>query len=228
MEPLQQQQGLAAAEDDSSSSPQQEARKSDASSASATTAAASSCCCCFVCHKTVGDKYDNNSNDSVSTIIAKLLKCSRCKADDYRVCSKTCQAADWKRHKRHDCYIYDALLVQALATQTTCPLCHHAFTVKQICQGNQIQTWSSTCAHWVHVDCYKNAWLKLQKQRNKTIHLQCPLCTDDDGSSNNNNNNNNNNRRNPILRRLVPANVVVGRTFPNTNTTNIAACYKHS
>lgn len=114
-----------------------------------------------------------------------MKKCSRCKSDDYRVCSRDCQAKDWKRHKRSQCYEYDKeqvahareVLRQDDANQT-CPICVEPFTVSDLMR-HFVMTFQ--CKHRIHTACaaqmshHEEASYRTGKKTDTNLHA-CPLC----------------------------------------------------
>ena len=102
-----------------------------------------------------------------------LLKCSRCKDDAYRVCSKDCQAKDWKRHKNSDCYVFDAVLkaqspqILAEFPNQQCPICQDHLTVRDILR-RQLRI-ITPCQHVVHDKCAKSSV-------NDSAYKNCPIC----------------------------------------------------
>lgn len=127
---------------------------------------------CSVCGKTGG-----------------TLKCSRCKSDDYHVCSKDCQAQDWKRHKRHECYVYNEERVQDVQVcldqlkNQNCPICLEPITKLDVLRD---QLEGMMCEHSAHVACLT----KLRKAHRRELQnhtgteeelekknlFTCPLC----------------------------------------------------
>lgn len=141
---------------------------------------------CSVCHKTFASRS--------SSVVIQLQRCSRCKDDAYRVCSRTCQARDWKRHKREDCYVYNAVLEQVATqslknmTQKECPFCRQGFTKRDVVRA-KLQ--GLPCQHVVHVHCLKTknqSETDAEKEKKKGAKqqptkknkletvVQCPLC----------------------------------------------------
>jgi hypothetical protein len=117
----------------------------------------------------------------------KLSACSRCKSSSYRVCSRECQGADWKRHKKDDCYNYVEGAFEAAETylseengQKDCPICQETFTLKDFMRS---KVEKMRCDHEAHVQCLKTLTeqhlqkMALQgKYTDDSNQLKCPLC----------------------------------------------------
>jgi hypothetical protein len=125
--------------------------------------------CCAVCGRTG----------------VKLSRCSRCKSDHYLVCGKKCQAKDWKDHKDDDCYVYDAILAEAVKRgdlllqqkEKSCTICLDEFCELDFLRR---QVEEMLCGHVSHKGCHaemhRSHKEQLKSDGDPEKLFKCPLC----------------------------------------------------